>query len=239
MNQLPEIPARLLPGAAPALGAWAPLAVAVAIAVVALPPLWLRLRLLVTLSHELGHAVVGLACGRRFRGFVVNRDMSGHAVTSGRPSGLGLVLSTWAGYPAPALLGAVLVYAALSGWAGTALALSALIMLLALLFARSWGTAGLVILAAAGALAAGWFLPAWGSAALVLGLGVFLLVGAWRHLGVVMRSGGRGDDPAALARATRVPAWLWLASFVLVLVACTLWVGWPLWRAALTWFAAA
>ncbi len=238
MNSLPEIPARLLPGIAPVVGMWLPLAIAAALLAVATPFLWLRLRLLVTLSHELGHAAVGLAFGRRFRGFVVNRDMSGHAVTSGRPSGAGLVLSTWAGYPAPALLGAVLVHAALAGWAGTALALSALIMLLALIFARSWGTAGLVILAAAGAFAAGWFLPAWGSAALVLGLGVFLLVGAWRHLGVVMSSGGRGDDPAALARATRVPAWLWLGTFVLALAACTVWTGWPLWQAGGAWLAA-
>ncbi|MDR2257179.1 MAG: M50 family metallopeptidase [Arthrobacter sp.] len=239
MNALQELPAGLLPGPAPTLSWWVPLAVAAALLALLLPGLWLRLRLLVTLSHELGHAGVGVLGGRRFKGFVVNRDMSGHAVTSGKPRGPALVLSTWSGYPAPALLGALLVNASLGGWAGTVLGLTAVILVLALLFSRSWGTAGLVLVAAAASLAAAWFLPAWGAATLVLGVGVFLLLGAWRHLGVVMRSGGRGDDPSALARATGLPAWFWLGTFILALAACTAWAGWPLWNAAAAWIARA
>ena len=75
------------------------------------------MRLAVTLVHELGHALVGLAVGRRFTGFVLRGDMSGHAVTVGPARGPGRVLSTWAGYPAPAVVGAALVWAAGRGWA--------------------------------------------------------------------------------------------------------------------------
>ena len=73
--------------------------------VVAVEPLWRVLRIAVTLVHELGHAVVGMAVGRRFTGFVLRGDMSGHAVTVGRARGFGRVVSTWAGYPAPAVVG--------------------------------------------------------------------------------------------------------------------------------------
>ena len=68
-------------------------------------PAWRVLRLAVTLVHELGHAGAGVAVGRRFTGFVLRRDMSGHAVTVGRPKGPGMVATTWAGYPVPAVVG--------------------------------------------------------------------------------------------------------------------------------------
>ena len=46
-----------------------------AVLVVALPGVWRLARLLVTLVHELGHALVGLAVGRRFTGFVVRLSL--------------------------------------------------------------------------------------------------------------------------------------------------------------------
>ena len=71
-------------------------------------------RTLVTIVHEAGHAAVGIMVGRSFRGFVVSRDLSGHAVTAGKPTGPGRVATSWAGYPAPAVLGAVVVLLATS-----------------------------------------------------------------------------------------------------------------------------
>lgn len=55
------------------------------------------------------------------------------------------------------------------------------------------------------------------------GAGVLLLVGAWRHLAAVVRGPSPGSDPAVLAASTRLPAGLWLASFVLVMGLMT----WP------------
>src|SRR5699024_217250 len=69
-------------------------------------PVWRVLRLVVTLVHELGHALVGVMAGRRLAGFVLRADMSGHAVTVGPAKGPGGGATTWAGYPAPAPPGA-------------------------------------------------------------------------------------------------------------------------------------
>src|SRR5699024_11577829 len=82
---------------------------AISLAIIVIDPLWRIARLAVTFVHELGHAVVGILCRRRFTGFVLRGDASGHAVTRGRPRGPGRVLTAWAGYPAPAVVGAVLV----------------------------------------------------------------------------------------------------------------------------------
>ena len=61
-------------------------------------------RTLVTIVHEAGHAAVGIMVGRSFRGFVVSRDLSGHAVTAGKPPRPGRVAPPRAGYPPPANL---------------------------------------------------------------------------------------------------------------------------------------
>ena len=114
---------------------------------VAVPPVWQVLRLAVTLVHELGHALVGLAVGRRFTGFVLRGDMSGHAVTVGPARGIGRVLSTWAGYPAPAVVGAAMVWAAGRGWAAPVAHLVLVVLLVALLRVRSLLTAAVMLVA--------------------------------------------------------------------------------------------
>lgn len=219
-----EITGRVMPDAAPAAGWWILLALGVALAAVVLPPLWRPARLAVTIVHELGHAVIGILMGRRFTGFVVSADMSGHAVTVGPRRGLGRAVSTWAGYPAPAIVGVVLVQISLHGWARTALFAALVVLVLSLVFTRSLHTLAAVLGTAAGVGALWW----WGSPALAalltLAAGVFLLLGAWRHLGAVITGGGRSDDPAQLAQLTPVPAWGWLLSFALVLGACSWWV---------------
>jgi hypothetical protein len=192
-----------------------------AVLVVALPPVWQVLRLAVTLVHELGHAVVGVAVGRRFTGFVLRGDMSGHAVTVGPSRGAGRIASTWAGYPAPAVVGAVLVWAAGRGWAAPVLAATLVVLLAALFRVRSLLTA-LVMLVALGATGGLWW---WRDdplqAQVLVGSGIVLIVGAWRHLGAVMPSRDRASDPAVLAALTHVPRALWNASFVLVCAAAS------------------
>ena len=179
-------------------------------------PVWQVLRLVVTLVHELGHAVVGVAVGRRFTGFVLRSDMSGHAVTVGPPSGAGVVATTWAGYPAPAILGALLVWLASIGWAAPLLALLLLGLLLAVVFVRS-GLTLLVVAGTAVGLGSLWW---WGDDRLqhhvLVALGVFLLVGAWRHLASVIARPDPQSDPSALARVTPLPVLVWQGTFVLV-----------------------
>lgn len=218
MDLLSDILDRASPAAAtPELGLPGLVAVLVVAAVaVTWWPAWQVLRLVVTLVHELGHALVGVSVGRRFTGFVLRSDMSGHAVTFGPPTGAGVVATTWAGYPAPAVLGALLVWLASVGWSAPLLTLLILGLLLAVVFVRS-GLTLLVVAATAAGLGSLWW---WGDEAVqhhvVAALGLFLVVGAWRHLGVVIARPDPSSDPSVLARATRVPVAVWQASFVLV-----------------------
>lgn len=198
--------------AAPALVA----ALVVAAVAVTWRPAWAALRLAVTLVHELGHAAVGVAVGRRFTGFVLRSDMSGHAVTVGRPRGPGMIAMTWAGYPAPALLGSALVWLGAHGWSAPTLAVGLLALLAALPFVRSGLTAA-VVLGTGAAVGCLWWA---GTAVLqqqaLVAIGVVLLVGAWRHLGAVAARPTPASDPGTLARLTRVPTGLWVLSMALV-----------------------
>ena len=166
---------------------------------------------------------MGIACGRRFQGFVVRQDMSGHAITSGRPTGPGRVLTSWAGYPAPAVFGALLVAGALNSWSGPILGTVTLMLAILLVMSRSLLTAGVVLVTGLACYAAWW----WGGpyrAGVVAGIGLLLLLGAWESLRDVARSHDPAQDHGTLAQLTRVPAGMWLASWVLVDALMTLWV---------------
>lgn len=197
--------------------------VALGAAAVVVPASWRMLRLAVTLVHELGHAVVGVLVGRRFTGFVVRGDMSGHAVTVGPSRGAGRVVTTWAGYPAPAALGTLMIWAAAQGWAAPLLSAVLAVLLAGVPRIRSFGTAAVVVVVAAVVGALWWSGTEAHQAQLVTALGVVLLLGAWRHLGAVVTAsrGDRVSDPAVLARLTGVPRPLWIGSFVLVLALLT------------------
>ncbi|MDO5286994.1 MAG: M50 family metallopeptidase [Actinomycetia bacterium] len=202
---------------------------AVAAAVVGVPALWRVLRVGVTLVHELGHAMVGLLVGRRFTGFVLRADMSGHAVTSGPVRGLGRGLTTWAGYPAPALVGAALAWLSGQGWAAPATTLALLVLLVALVRVRSVLTAVVTVAATAGVGALWWWRVDQLQAPVLLGVGCVLVVGAWRHLGAVARRPTASSDPGVLAQLTRVPAVLWNLSFAVVCALATWLVGLQVW----------
>lgn len=208
---------------------WSPwIALGVGVLAAAVPPLWRVARIGVTFVHEAGHAVVGVLAGRRFTGFVVRPDMSGHAVTVGPARGPGLVATTWIGYPAPALVATGLVWVALAGWAPLALGLLALGCLVGLGFARSFTTAIVTLAIALASGAAWWWRDDARSGAVLLTVAMILLIGAWRHWGAVTPV-PRGSDPAQLVRLTRWPAWFWLTTQLLVIAAATLTTVWLLW----------
>ncbi|PFG18643.1 M50 family metallopeptidase [Serinibacter salmoneus] len=209
---------------------WAPLLIGVALVLV--PATWRVVRILVTLVHELGHAAVGILTGRRFTGFVVRGDMSGHAVTVGKPHGLGLALTTWAGYPAPALVGTGLIWLTLRGWAPAVMLATAVVSVLCLAFVRSWATAGVTLLVAASAGALWWWRSDYRSGAVLLVIAALLLLGAWRHWAAVAPS-PRGSDPADLARQTGWPGWFWVGTQLLAIAAATAGAVWWLWNATL------
>ena len=92
---------------APAPPLWVVVATGVAaLVLVSYPPVWRVLRTVVTIAHEVGHAVVAVVTGRTLRGIRLHSDTSGVTVSRGKPHGPGMVFTTMAGYPAPSLVGA-------------------------------------------------------------------------------------------------------------------------------------
>src|SRR5690606_1105642 len=87
----------------------------------------------------------------------------------------------------------------------------------ALLFVRSALTGAVVVAALAGTGALWWWRDDVLQQHVLVGVGVVLLVGAWRHLATVLGRVDATSDVGVLARLTWLPAPVWQASFVLVL----------------------
>ena len=184
------------------------------------PRLWRFTRLLVTITHEGGHAVVAFASGRRLRGIHLRSDTSGVTVSSGRPRGLGMIATLAAGYLAPAVVGLAAVGLLVSGHSVGLLWL--VVVLLAAMLLQIRNVYGFVVLVLAGGAMVGVSLrldPVWQSALAYL-LTWLLLVAAPKPvlelIGQHRRGRGQGSDADQLARLTRVPALLWAAGFLLL-----------------------
>ncbi|MFD7640201.1 M50 family metallopeptidase [Kitasatospora sp. NPDC059795] len=197
---------------------------AAALLAVAVRPVWRLSRTVVTIAHEGGHGVMALLTRRRLSGIRLHSDTSGLTVSSGRPTGPGMVLTAAAGYPAPSLLGlggaALLATGRITAllWIGIAL-LAAMLLTLRNLFGV------LAVLATGGAfVAVSWYGDAeWQGAFAHLGVWFLLLAGARPliELFSTRRHGGAtGSDADQLARLTGVPATVWVALFLLVALAC-------------------
>ncbi|HSJ44544.1 MAG TPA: M50 family metallopeptidase [Euzebyales bacterium] len=200
--------------------AWAPVIVALALVVARRP--WRLLRPVVTIAHEGGHVAVALLAGRRLAGMRVHADASGIARSRGRSRGLGMVVTLLAGYVTPCLLG--LGAAALVAADQHQLILSCSIALLAALLVTVRNVFGAVAIVLTGAVllaVAVYASPPLQEAGASL-LAWFLLFGGLRSVSDMRRGrrGGRGRDTDAdqLARATRVPAVVWVLAFTLVAV---------------------
>jgi hypothetical protein len=177
----------------------------------------------VTIAHEGGHALVGVVCGRRLRGIRLHSDTSGLTLSSGRPTGAGMVFSLAAGYLTPSLLG--LAGAGLLGLGRITLLLwVSLVLLLAVLLMIRNGY-GMVAVLAVGALVflVSWFTSPTAQAAFAYAGVWFLLLGGVRPVGELQRLRSRGyapnSDADQLAHLTRVPGLLWVGLFGLVNVA--------------------
>lgn len=209
----------------------------VAAAAVSIPGFsWRIFGLFTTLVHELGHSFAALATGRRVTGIHLNRNHSGTTRSVGR-GGIGVVVSGFFGYPAPALVAAGAIWCVVNGYQSAALAVGAAIAVATLLFIRNWFGA-VVTLASAGVAAALWYYatPAV-QAYVLLVVGIALLVGAVRaFVGVVGVHVSRRRDVATsdaylLYRRTRVPSPVWL-----VLMAAA--IGWCIYVSIGPWIPA-
>jgi hypothetical protein len=185
---------------------------------------WRLARNVVTIVHEAGHALVAVVVGRRLQGIRLHSDTSGVTISRGSPTGPGMVLTSLAGYPAPALLG--LAFAALlSAHLITALLIIAALLLLGVLVMvrNTYGVLSVVLTAGGLALIA-----------LVAGPGVqswfvdlitwFLLFGGIRpvvELQIKRRRGlARDSDADQLARLTGMPGILWVLIIAVIALLC-------------------
>ncbi len=73
------------------------LAALIAVIIVLEPHLWRIARNVVTIAHEGAHLIVAVLVGRRLKGLRLHSDTSGVAISSGKPTGFGVILMTFAG----------------------------------------------------------------------------------------------------------------------------------------------
>ena len=191
---------------------------AAALVLVATPAGWRIGRHLVTIAHEGGHGVAALLSGRRLAGIRVHSDTSGLTVSSGRPTGPGMVATTLAGYLGPAVVGLGAAYLLRERHALAVLWLALILLTLLLLQIRNFYGLYAVGVAALGVLAVSW----WGSGGLQTGVAYtgtwFLLLGAPRPVlelqALRHRGRARTSDADVLARLTRLPGLVWVAAFL-------------------------
>lgn len=207
---------------------------AVALAAVLLA--WPLVRLLVTVCHEAGHAVIATLVGRKLRGIRVHSDTSGLTVSRGRPTGPGMVATLFAGYPTASFVGLGAAWLAGAGHAAGLLWL--LVVLLALMLFKIRNVYGAIVVVGFGAAVglASWFAPSEVLVWIAIGLAwLFLLAGPRPVVELLFRH-APGSDAAQLAGLTRVPkviwtlVWLALTVGVLLAGALLLFPGYPLVR---------
>ncbi len=195
-----------------------------ALAVVLDVRLWHVTRNAITIAHEGGHALLSVLSGRRLEGIRLHSDTSGETVSRGKRTGPGMVLTAFAGYVTPPLLGAgaaVLLFThhvTLLLWAFLALLLAAFVMMR--------NAFGVVVALVAGGAVFGVTAYATSLLQALFGYGVawFLLFGGLRPVVELARSQRRDrrrrrggvSDADQLARLTGVPGGVWVCLFALV-----------------------
>ncbi|HEY9471058.1 MAG TPA: M50 family metallopeptidase, partial [Propionibacteriaceae bacterium] len=142
----------------------APVGIALAAAIAAalvLPRLvWPYTRMLVTITHEGAHGVAALLTGRRLQGIRLHSDTSGLTVSSGRPTGPGMVIMLLAGYLGPALVGLGAVALLIAGHSLGLLWLFVILLALLLLQIRNFYGFVVVVGFAVVLILVSWYLPA-------------------------------------------------------------------------------
>ncbi|WP_433173293.1 M50 family metallopeptidase [Actinoallomurus sp. CA-150999] len=197
-----------------------------ALVAVSIRSVWHLLRNVVTIAHEGGHAFAALVTGRQLQGIRLHSDTSGVTVSRGKPHGPGMIVTAFAGYVTPPLLG--LGAAALLAVGHITALLWASIVLLAAILVMVRNAYGVVSVVTTGAVvfAVSWFGTATVQAAFAYAFTWFLLLAGARPVVELQskRSRGRAPDSDAdqLARLTGMPGLLWVFGFGVVAVAALL-----------------
>ena len=200
-------------------------AAAIALAAVLLGPPWRVARNVVTIAHEGGHAIVALVSGRQLTGIRLHSDTSGVTVSRGRPTGIGMIFTVFAGYVAPTVIGLLGILMLMSGRITALLWLSIVVLAAMLLMIRN--LYGVISIVVTGAVVFGisWFTPHEVQAAFAYLFIWFLLFAGVRPVIELqsqrMRQPSPHSDADQLARLTGLPGTLWVMVFLLVNIAVT------------------
>lgn len=195
----------------------------VAVALIGWHPSWRVLRGVVTIAHEGGHAAVAALTGRRLHGVRLHSDTSGLTVSSGPPTGPGMVFTLVAGYLAPSVLG--LIGMTLLGFGRVTALLWVAVGALAAMLLLIRNVYGVVSVVGTGAVLVvlSWYAPPDVQGVFGYLFVFFLLFSAPRPVLELRRQRRRGrapdSDPDQLARLTGVAGGLWIAFFVGLTVA--------------------
>jgi hypothetical protein len=205
-------------------------ALAAAVVLTGQPLAWRVLRNVVTIAHESGHAVAAVAVRRQLAGVRLHSDTSGVTLSRGRPTGPGMILTAFAGYPAPSLLGVGAAY--LVGAGDISVLLWIVVGLLALLLTQIRNAYGFLIVVLTGAAAVATIV--WGGYRWELAfssvLAWLLLVGGLRAVVELQRTrarqrsrripaGALQSDADQLARLSHLPGLFWVGLFWLLAAA--------------------
>jgi hypothetical protein len=196
------------------------LAAVIAGALVFSRAVWPYTRMLVTITHEGAHGVAAFLTGRRLEGIRLHSDTSGLTVSSGRPSGPGMVIMLLAGYLGPAVVGLSAVALLIAGHSLGLLWLFVILLALLLIQIRNFYGFVLVVGCAVVLVLVSWYLPATMQSGLAYVLTWTLLLAAPKPVIelIQQRRGGRSphSDADQLATLTRVRASVWAIGFLVV-----------------------
>ncbi|MFY1675232.1 M50 family metallopeptidase [Plantactinospora sp. WMMB334] len=189
----------------------------VALAVVVTRVPWRIGRNAITIAHEGGHALAAVLTGRRLQGIRLHSDTSGLTLSSGRPTGPGMVFTLLAGYLAPSLVGLAGAWV-LGGnritlllWVAVALLLAMLVMI-----RNVFGIVSIVVTTGVVLVVSLRASPEVQAAFAYTGVW-FLLLGGVRPVGELQTLRRRGQLPQSdadqLAWLTRIPGLVWVGIF--------------------------
>ena len=182
--------------------------------------IWPYTRMLVTITHEGAHGVAALLTGRRLQGIRLHSNTSGLTVSSGRPSGPGMVTMLLAGYLGPAVVGLGAVGLLIAGHSLGLLWLFVILLALLLVQIRNFYGFVLVIGCAVVLILVSWYLPATMQSGLAYVLTWTLLLAAPKPVLELIRQRrvrqAAHSDADQLAGLTRVPGTVWAYGFLAV-----------------------